>query len=159
MGVITCFTAVSRKQLATFLADPEKLDRFLARDRNSIDIDKAHEALLCLLGRASSDEAWETVSKAIFGGADTDEEGGYGSVRYLTAEEVREVADALSAISPKDLMVVYSAEALTLVDDNGSWLWEEPEKALRYLLPHYQSLVAFYQAAAREQKAVLQYEV
>jgi hypothetical protein len=158
MGVVAYFTAVSRKQLAGFLADPGKLERFRQRERSSIDIDKAHEALRCLLGRACTEEAWKTVSKAIFGGADTQVEAAYGPIRYLTAEEVREVADALSAISPKDLMVVYSAEALTAVDDNGSWLWEDPERALEYLLPHYQSLVAFYQAAAREQKAVLQSE-
>jgi hypothetical protein len=158
MGVVAYFAAISRKQLENFLADSEKLERFMTSDQEFTDIDKAHEALLCLLGRASSDDTWNIVSKAIFGGADTDVEDGYGPVRYLTVEEVREVADALSTISPKDLISVYSAEALTAVDENGSWLWENPEKALNYLLPYYESLVAFYQAAARDQKAVLQSE-
>ena len=83
----------------------------------------------------------------------------YGPVRYLTPDEVVEVADALSRISTDDLKAVYSVQALCDADREASWLWEDTESGREYLLSHYEHLAAFYQAAARENKAVLQSEV
>jgi len=157
MGVIAFFKAITAEQLDSFLAHPEKLRAFLETSASGTNIDKAHEGIACLLRRASSDAARPVVGQAIFGGADTAVESVYGTpVRYLTPAEVAAVAEALAGISADDLRAVYSAEALTAVDSDGWWLWEDREQALRYLLPYYEELAAFYLAAAREHKAVLQ---
>jgi hypothetical protein len=158
MGVVAYFTAVTRGQLARFLADPESLRAYRNTHGSDTNIDKAHEGIACLLRRASSDADRPVVAQAIFGGADTAVEGAYGPVRYLTPAEVAGIAEALSRISADDLRAAYSAEALTAADSDGWWLWEDPAQGLGYLLPYYEELAAFYQAAAREGKAVLQSE-
>jgi hypothetical protein len=159
MGVVAFFEAVTAEQLDSFLAEPEKLEAFLETSESGIDIDKAHEGIACLLRRASSDAALPVVEQAIFGGADTAVLDAYGCpVRYLNPEQVAAVADALSGISAEDLRAAYSAEALSVVDEDGAWLWENREQALGYLLPHYDALAEFYRAAARAGKAILQSE-
>jgi len=160
MGVVACFAAITKEQLDTFLADPDSLRRFKERDRSGINIDKAHNGIACLLRLATSGRTQHTVSQAIFGGSDTAVENLAGGwVRYLPSEVVHEIAAALSGISSEDLAAVYSAEGLIAVEPLDSWLWDNKERALNYLLPHYEVLRTFYQNAACENKAVLQSEV
>jgi hypothetical protein len=159
MGVVAFFTAITREQLATFLDDPDSLRAFEQHDRSFMDIDKAHEGIVCLLERATKGRTKAAVRNAIFGGHNTAVMAAYGPVRYLTPEEVVDVANALSRISADDLRAVYSPEALCKVDSLTSWLWNDIEAGTSYLVSHYQRLVKFYQTAARENKAVLQSEV
>jgi hypothetical protein len=158
MSVVACFHAVTETQLATFLKDPSALVAFLESDQpkaNSINIDQAADGIQYLLSQHNCPEA----NTAVLGGTKTATEVGYGPVRYLRVAEVSAIARGLSSISEEQLGEHFSPEEMqeACIEPNPDWFWED-EDSLDYLLKNYLKLVEFYQKAASEKNAVLQYE-
>jgi hypothetical protein len=83
---------------------------------------------------------------------------GYGPARYLTAEDVADVAATLSEWTPDDMRTFFSLESFRAANiytfhDRG----ESEEAAWTRLARAYTSLVRFYQHAAEDGEAAVFY--
>ncbi|MFG3496781.1 YfbM family protein [Streptomyces sp. NPDC047886] len=114
------------------------------------DIDKAWHALDFLLRRVAFPvdivHGEEEIPEA--------EDWGYGPPRYLTPERVRVAADALSRIPHQTLIEGVTPTDLARADIYPHSIWERGE-SLDYVTSHYQALVPFFQAAARDGHGML----
>jgi len=98
------------------------------------------------------------LGNVVFGGAATPFETGYGPVRYLNPQEVREIADALRAIPVEELQQRFTAESFNEQEiyaysrrPPGGWTLEDLEP----LLEMYPDLVEFFGRAAETGDLVL----
>jgi len=169
-------TAAEWDQLRPFLESDEALDEWgegyeayanvadtdeLRSSDRCLSIDKDWHALHVLVtGEMSSPSEIQPVppplGNLVMGGTETPFDAGHGKVRFLTPDEVREVADALSRISVEDLRARFDPVAFTRAKvyptpRQGGWDIE----ALEPLLFTYRQLVGFFRDAAREGNVVL----
>jgi hypothetical protein len=155
MSMIANYRHIAPEQLDYLLAHPDEIGDFLYEEtgdnpsRNrEIDIDKAWHSIHFML----TGDPWggaPPLANAVLGGtALGDEDVGYGPARYLTSDEVNEVAGALSAIPPTDLARRYKPDALTRADIYPNIWQREGQGALDYLLEYYDQLVGFFQEAS-----------
>jgi Domain of unknown function (DUF1877) len=91
------------------------------------------------------------------GGTEVGEDVGFGPARYLTPEEVKEVAAALRNVSKEDLVQRYVPSAFEEANIYpAAGIWEaESDLALEYLLRAFEKMLAFYEAVAAQGDAVL----
>lgn len=128
-------------------------------DERYFSLEKDWYALHFLLTGESNlgdTQASPPLCNVVMGGTPTQFEAGYGFVRYLTLEEVRDVADALSQISVEELKsrfnsTVFNAAEIYPNPSPGGWDEEEIES----LFELYPKLVEFFQNAAKEGDIVL----
>ena len=161
MGMIGNFAAVTPRQLQSLIEEPSQTVDFLyskdAEDKPTgrLDIDKAWQGIHFLLtGEPYSNESF--LAKAIFGGEEVGDDLGFGPARYLTPEEVNEVATALRDVSREDLVERYIPRAFEEANIYPAGIWEsEGSVALDYLLSNYESMVAFYALVAERGDAML----
>ncbi|MEH2106472.1 YfbM family protein [Nostoc sp.] len=104
----------------------------------------------------SDTQALPPLCNVVMGGTQTQFEATYGFVRYLTLQEVQDVADALSQISVEELKrqfnsTVFNAAEIYPNPSPGGWDEEEIEP----LFELYPQLVEFFQNAAKEGDIVL----
>jgi Domain of unknown function (DUF1877) len=101
------------------------------------------------------------LGNVVFGGAATPFETGYGPVRCLNPQEVREVADALRAIPVEELQRRFTAESFneqkiygysSLSRPPGGWTLEDLEPLLEEMYPDF---VEFFGQAAETGDLVL----
>jgi hypothetical protein len=162
MSMIGNCAEVTSAQLQTLLADPSAVVSFIySEDENrpvaQLDLDKAWHGIHFLL----TGEVWGgsgPQAMAVLGGTAIGEDVGYGPARYLTSEEVKAVAGALSSIDRDKLHERYLPTSLEQAQVYPSGIWEdEGEEAFEWLVPWYEQLVAFYKRAAENGNAVLLY--
>jgi len=117
MSMIGNFLPVSPEKLQSLIDNPESIPDFLCPDDeaseppNLLDVDKAWHAIHFLLtGNAWGGEL--PLALALLGGIEIGEDEGYAPARYLTPEEVREDAAALSPLPTEKLAERYVPEAL-----------------------------------------------
>jgi hypothetical protein len=96
------------------------------------------------------------LGNVVFGGAATPIEAGYGPVRCLNPQEVREVADVLRAIPVEELQRRFNAEnfnerRIYPTQRPGGW----DQEGLEPLLEMYPELVEFFGRAAETGDLVL----
>jgi hypothetical protein len=129
---------------------------FHAPDRY-LDVDKAWHGIHFLLTGEAGGGALP-LRNAVLGGTKLgDVDVGYGPARFLTPDEVKKVAEALSNISEDDLRAGYDPSALEAAEIYPT-IWErEGDEALEYLMDNYVELVEFFQEAARCGDAMLLY--
>ncbi len=155
------YVRLSEATLKTMLSDRALLDEFLLPDdpdaspQQELDIDKTWHLIHFLL----TGSAWEGESplcNAVLGGAEIGEDDFvYGPPRYLTANEVSEVHEALTDISGDELWSRFDANA---IQANELYADTEPSDEYRdYVLTAYAHLRSFFAAAASEQQAMLLY--
>ncbi|MEV8595868.1 YfbM family protein [Streptomyces sp. NPDC052012] len=82
------------------------------------------------------------------------QEWSYGPPRCLTPEQVRAAADALTATPPGRLVEGVTPADLARADIYPTIVWERGEP-LDYVTAHYEGLVTFLRAAARDGHAVV----
>ena len=133
---------------------PEEEDEHPAERRH--DVDKAWHAIHYLLNGS----AWGGEPprfNAVLGGEPIgDDDLGYGPVRFLTADEVRDVADALEDVPVFVLMESFDPEAM-----NGAEIypesWGADDQAIESIAGHYTALAEFFRTAAQAGDAMLLY--
>ena len=161
MGMVGKFAAVTPKQLQSLIDEPSQTVDFLYskevddKPTGQLDIDKAWQGIHFLLtGEPYSNESF--LAKAIFGGTEVGDDVGFGSARYLTPEEVNQVAVALRDVSTEDLAERYIPRAFEEANIYPAGIWEsEGSVALDYLLSNYESMAAFYELVAARGDAIL----
>ncbi|MFC7687062.1 YfbM family protein [Ureibacillus sp. GCM10028918] len=118
------------------------------------DIDKAwHGIYFLLTGIADLQKPIESLSGlAIFGGTEIGSDLGYGPLRYLEVEEVKDIANALEIVSVREFATRYKEIEINKFDIypfDGQWTEEDKE----YLVENFKALVEFYRLAANQGEA------
>lgn len=169
MSMICRFVAVDPEKLEELRDDAEAALDYVYEvgdegdPERALDIDKAWHAIHWLLNQTAY-EGDGPAAVVIFGSETIGEQGGRGSdeeapeqiVRYITAEQVQEVASLLEDIGVEDLEERYDPDAMEQAEIYPSGIWEdERQEAFDYVAQFYEELVAFYAAAAERGDAVL----
>lgn len=163
MSMIGEYVRVTPDELARTLGDPEwalglvdeLIEADLRRRRDpssarSLDTDKAWDALGYLLRRIGFPVDIVRGEEPVPGADDW----GYGPPRYLTAERVKEAAEALAKVSGEELVAGVTPQELADADVYPGVVWRRGE-SLDYVRGHYEALVPFFAAAARDGDAML----
>ncbi|MBD2455534.1 YfbM family protein [Nostoc sp. FACHB-87] len=182
MGIIANYWRVTPEQFAELQNDPQAGKAFFGFDLDSFDFSHPESMLAKLQEKRSSenffslDKEWHTLHflltgdlsleedtqvaspywNVVMGGTPTQFEATYGFVRYLNPEEVREVAELLSAISVEELRQRFDVDAF-----NAAQIYPNPnpdgwdEEEIEFLLEIYPEFVQFFQNAARQGDIVL----
>jgi hypothetical protein len=173
MGIEQCYRRITAGELDRLLTDDDWGEKFLwdghfNRDQNDaleaanryLDIHKAWQVLHFLLtGEVTfhhQSQAPLPLRNAIMGGHNTQYEATYDYHRYLTPEEVKEVARLLKQILPEDLRTRYqqysceqvAQEAIISPDEWDEDYWE-------FIGSLYRQLVNFFNEAAKENDVVI----
>lgn len=140
--------------------DDEKICAYFDRLRASnryLDIDKSWHALHFLLtGEAVMDKTQVAppLGNVVLGGTPTEWEATYGVVRYLTPQEVKEVAEALEKISEAELRHRYDPKAFLVADIYPAGeAWDGT--GIEELVDVFGQVRDFFLEAAREGNVVL----
>lgn len=123
-------------------------------DENGLNLEKSWHVLHYLL-TGKIEEAAPPLGNAILGGKEIGEDLGYGPARFLTAENVREVASALALISKDDLAKRFDLNAMKAANIYCCHDESELEMAQHY----FEHLSAYYADAAANGTAMLLYIV
>ncbi len=166
MSMIGYLLRVSNEQLEAFKTNSNLLESFIdeepeSENRNMVDLDKSWDAINFMLTGKSLEELEEAeppLGMVIFSGQVIDEEQdlGYGPAHYVTPVQVKEISDALSAISRDEFCSRYAVEKLNeqSIYPEG---WTDEEDLLTYIADNFESLKGFYADAANEDEAVISY--
>ena len=159
MSMIGNFLQVSPSELQALIDDPSSVEEFIYPEEeereNCIDIDKAWHGIHFLL----TGDAWEgalPLSNVVLGGTEIGGDVGYGPARYITADDVRAVTEAIADLTPQDLAKRYDASALTR-NEIYPEIWDEGDDAIQYLTTYYESLRDYFLDASSRGNAMLKY--
>ncbi len=117
-----------------------------------LNLDKSWHGIHFLL-TGKTDEAPPPLGNAILGGTEIGEDLGYGPARYLTPDQVREAAQALSAITSEDFARRFDPQTIRQA---GVYALENDATA-DYCVQYFEKLVAYYRDAAAKGNAMLLY--
>jgi len=158
VGIAAFFTSIPQQTFEQLLGDPDKVEALLYPDDdseppNSMDLDKAWHGLHYLLtGDAEGGEP--PLSLAILDGTEIGPELDYGPARYLTADEVRAVAQALAAFTPETLAQRFDPQDMQEKDIYPA-IWDRGDEELEYLQMFFPTLQQFYADAAARGDVVI----
>lgn len=175
MSTIMNYRRLTPHQLAQLQAelqaDPEIVSKFLYGDEEDeedeeegedylkaaeLDIDKSWHAIHFML----TGDPWggePPLANVVLGGTVLgDEDVGYGPARFLTSDEVREIAEALNTTPSAELRRRFVPKELMAADIYPQ-IWDEGEDALRYVVEYYEMLTRFFNEANEADEAMLLY--
>ncbi len=127
------------EQLSKIMRTPGAYTRMLADDERGLRLDKYWHDLHYLLTGKDGDAA-PPLGNAVRGGTPIGDDLGYGPARFLTPEQVREVAAALQEVSKDELTIRPGFEEF-----------------LEDTLYYFDKLVEYYKEAAERGNAMLLY--
>ena len=156
MSMIANYIRLRPEELEALVRNPPPIVEFLhakdeelanfPQDERQLDIDKTWHALNYLL----TGDPWEgdpPLANVVLGGTELGEEDvGWGPARYLTQEQVREVAAALESMPMDELRRRYHPDDLEKADIYPS-IWRDDD-ALDYVLFYYEDVRRFFRSAA-----------
>jgi hypothetical protein len=161
MSMIGNLLSISAPQLEQFIQSPSLLEAYVygnEKDPHSqaLDLDKTWHAIHFVLnGDAYGGQG--ALAMVFFGGEEIGEDLGIGPARYLTVEQVKQVAEEIEKINDAQFTAQYDLDALDQADIYPNMWDEDSEEGLEYLLPYFQDLKQFYQETALRNQAVLIY--
>ncbi|WP_246096587.1 YfbM family protein [Paenibacillus sinopodophylli] len=150
---------VSTEQLNSLIARVDELGGVIIHepfDEEVLDIDKAWHGIHYLLN-GNSFGGEEPYMNVILGGTPIGADEGYGPARFLTAEQVKEVSNALLQLDSVKLELRYNAAELSaesIYPSSSEWNEEEDKE---YLLSYYSEVVDYYRLAASKGNGMLLY--
>lgn len=155
MGMVWSGWAVTDEQYAELRTDEHALLGAWPDDGpGTAYLDKAWHGLQWLI----TGEPWggeDPLGFTVFGGDDVFAGHETLMLRVVPSRTVREVHEALSAITDEQLGHRFDPVAMTAVDLYPE-IWHEPDVLTDYLLPYLTDLRAFYAYAAERGLVVLQ---
>jgi Domain of unknown function (DUF1877) len=119
-------------------------------DNEGLSLEKSWHSLHYLL-TGKTEEAPPPLGYAILGGSPIGDDLGYGPARFLSPEQVREVAVALSELSPEDLAQRFDLDAMSAANIYACTDEDELEMAQHY----FSKLVQYYSDATAKGNAML----
>lgn len=173
MGMRAYFVSIDVKELEEIIANPKMTEDILfpseydEEDQEEelvipykfIDIDKSWQEIHFLLcGEPYGGEL--PLSNTILGGEGIGDDLGYGPARYLTAEEVKDVAKDLAGISMDGFKERFeSQKELMKVVNLYPGVWEDDDEEYKYLSLYFEMLKDYYLDAEKNKKAMLLYVI
>lgn len=160
MGMIGCFAAVSPTTLAELRNNPDDIENYLYPNDgddeppNSLDVDKAWHGIHFLLA-AASDDGEGPLTMAVLGGEAVGDDMGYGPARFLEADKVKAVSDALQSLGEEAFQRRYAPQAMEQAQIYPDIWVRDGDEALDYILDNYRRMVVFYSDAAQRGDAAL----
>jgi len=159
MSMIAGLASIPPDRLEALQAAPDTLDEIVfAQDEQErerqIDLDKAwHGIHFLLTGKAWGGEG--PLAWAVVGGHEIGDDIGYGPARFLTPEQVGQVAAALAAVTGDEFARRYDPAAMEKQQIYPG-IWErEGDEGLAWLRHYLPVLGRFYADAAGRGDAVL----
>jgi hypothetical protein len=164
MGMIQSYLRIDKEMLNNFIADSSLLEDIVFKQNNTdnenfLDLDKAWEGVFFLITGQSLAEAIEEEAPllGILMGPteiDPDQDMGYGPATYTTAEQTRDIYNAIKGLTKEELTANYDPSRMA---EEGIYpdIWEDDENALEYLLDYFDDLKNFYRKAVVEEEAVV----
>jgi hypothetical protein len=161
MSMMATFVALPAPDLVVLREDPERVVDALDRWRNDgsvehvLELGKAwHGVHFLLTGDPDGGEA--PLALAIFGGVELGPDLGYGPLRVLEPEEVRDVSAALAALPAEALRARFSPEQFEAAEIYPFGIWaDEGADAFTWLADAYNAMQAHYRQAAANGHAML----
>lgn len=126
----------------------------IGRSKDGLDLEKSWHVLHYLLTETAA-EASPPFGNAILGGQEIGDDLGYGSARFLTPEQVRDVSRALNSVSKEDLARRFDLPAM--IRANVYPVRDESE--LELAQEYFEHLSRYYADAAAAGNAMLLYIV
>jgi len=149
MGMTGYLQSISAAQLSEIIDNPDHVENVLWPDEPGeprVDLDKAWHGLHFLLtGEAYGGSG--PLALAIMGGTPIGGDLGTGPAVYLTGDEVKTVAEALSVTSEASLRDRFDPSAL-ISNDIYPGPWTDGDFELDYLVQSYPQVVSYYTSAA-----------
>lgn len=160
MGMVLSLYGATDAQIGELLASPESIHDFLDDEREvdedegvlTTDLDKAWHGLHYLF----TGTAWEgamPLSFLVTAGAQIgDEDVGYGPARAFTHREVKQIREAVHALSPDALRARFDPRTMKKLEIYPD-IWDrdpQDDDTLGYLLEYRGVLCGFLDAAARD---------
>ena len=157
MGMIGNFMQISSEQLESLKQDPDSVGDFLFPEDggmpNCCDIDKAWQGIHFLL----AGNPWQgegAIGQVVMGGTELGEDLGFGPARYLTPEQVKQVAQAIEPIDRAELQRRFDPQSMA-ANDIYAFHPEDADDDLDYYLTYYDELKQYYVQAATNDRAML----
>jgi hypothetical protein len=137
--------------VAALERDPDLAAQWFA-DGSPVDLGRAWHGLQVLLNGS----AWggtPPLFDAILGGTALGDPTSYEPIRFVSAEAVEAVAEALPP--PEELVPRFTHRAMRLAEAYPDSAWDDPEALTAFLLPAYRTLVQLFTDAGAAGDAVL----
>lgn len=166
MGMIQSYLRVDNDTLNAFIEDSSRLEDIIYRDdindnENFLDLDKAWEGVFFIItGQSLADAVVEGAPLlGILMGPkeiDPDQDMGYGPATYVTAEQTKEIYNAIKDLTEEELSANYDPNRMA---EEGVYpdIWQDDENALEYLLDYFNDLKNFYKKAVEQGEAVVMF--
>jgi len=164
MGMIQSYLRVDNDTLNSFIEDSSRLEDIIYSDEiinneNFLDLDKAWEGVFFIITRQSLADAVieEAPLLGILMGPteiDPDQDMGYGPATYTTAEQTKDIYNAIKDLTKEGLSANYDPSRMA---EEGIYpdIWQDDENALEYLLDYFDELKNFYKKAVEKGEAVV----
>jgi len=166
MSMIGNYSAIKPETLASFLADPSLIDKYLYPEDGTtpgefyMDIDKAWHGIHFLL----NGDTWDgepPLLHVVLGGELMGEDVGYGPARVLTVEQVAQVSAALQTITRDEFSVRYNSAELSKNEIYPD-IWddaveEDEDDNSEYLTHYFEQVKHFFAKSAENGWAALTY--
>lgn len=164
MGMIQSYLRVDNDTLNAFIEDSSRLEDIIYNDditsnENFLDLDKAWEGVFFIITRQSLADAVieEAPLLGILMGPteiDPDQDMGYGPATYTTAEQTKDIYNAIKDLTKEELSANYDPSRMA---EEGIYpdIWQDDENALEYLLDYFDELKNFYKKAVEKGEAVV----
>jgi len=139
--------------------DQDNIEEFLFEDGGEIEaagflsLDKSWHSLHFLL----NGDPWQgsgPLFNAVLGGQEFGDDMGYGPPRYLSADQVKEVAQALSKVDRVQLKAKFDPQAFKKAEIYG-FNAQDANSEFGYMMGYLQELTSFFESAAKAGKAVV----
>jgi hypothetical protein len=117
----------------------------------SLSLEKSWHSLHYLL-TGKAEEAPSPLGNVILGGTPIGDDVGYGSARFLTPEQVREVSSALNAVTADDLKARFDADQMS-----AAHIYACDGEEIELVLYYFANLTRYYNDAATKGNAMLLY--
>lgn len=162
MSMIGNYCRVSESLLATICANPDSISDFLYSDDDQepngsrLDLDKSWHAIHFLLTGSQWEGDYPLVCVVMGGECIGEQDVGYGPARYLTSQQVKEVATAIEKITASKLLEKFDAERMNQEEiyPHG---WRNSQEERDYIGQYYSSLVKFFKDTADAGDAMIVY--
>ena len=156
------YRRVAESELSRICADPNSISDFLYAESNDdterrdLDIDKSWHAIHFLLNDSPWEGKYPFVCVVMGGECIGDQDVGCGPARYLTVQQVKDVANSIGKISSSELLEKFDASRMN-DEDIYPHEWSDSSEERDYISQNYSALVCFFKNAADANDAMIVY--